>query len=344
VGAAKVHAGRNSRTKRKFAGITTNHDVPACKEQCSAKLRVRLARSGRLAKERTIMAHLAGTFQLGSYTVHRIGLGAMKLCGAMAYGPPRDPAEAAAVLRTAIEAGIDHIDTSDYYGPHLVNQMIRETLAPYPDSLVLVTKVGARRTPDKGWPHALSREELTSAVQDNLRNLGLDVLPVVNLRVGDAMAPREGSIEAPFTVLAELQQQGLIRHLGVSNVTPAQLTEAQSIAPVVCVQNHFNLAQRKDDLLVDHCAQQGIAFVPYFPLGGFRPIQSAVLTAVSGNLGVTPMQVALAWLLHRAPNVLVIPGTSKVAHLEENIGGGELPLPDHALEALNGIGKVLPPP
>jgi aryl-alcohol dehydrogenase-like predicted oxidoreductase len=288
---------------------------------------------------------LGGTYTLGSFTVHRLGYGAMRLSGPMIYGPPADPVAAAQVLRDVIEAGVDHIDTSDFYGPHTVNQLIRDTLAPYPDNLVLVTKVGARRTADKAWPHALSREELISAVHDNLRNLGLDRLHVVNLRIGSIAEPNPTqSLEEPFTVLAELQQQGLIQHLGLSNVTAHQLTQAQKIAPVVCIQNNYNVAHRADDLLLDHCAQHGIAFVPFFPLGGFQPLQHAIMDAVAENLAATPMQVALAWLLHRAPNMLLIPGTSSPAHLRENLSAAEIALPDHALQALSDLGKTLPPP
>jgi aryl-alcohol dehydrogenase-like predicted oxidoreductase len=273
-----------------------------------------------------------------------MGYGAMQLAGPGVYGPPRDPVEAAAVLRSVIEAGIDHIDTSDFYGPHTVNQLIKETLHPYRDSLVLVTKVGARRTPDKGWPHARTKPELISAVHDNLRNLGLDVLPVVNLRIGGISAPVEESLAEPFTALAELQQQGLIKHLGLSNVTAAQLREAQTIAPVVCIQNFYNVAYRHDDLLLDTCASEGIAFVPFFPLGGFQPLQSGVIDSVAKFLGVTSMQVALAWLLHRAPNMLCIPGTSTRTHLAENIAAGDLLLPDEVLGELQELGKGLPQP
>ncbi len=275
-----------------------------------------------------------------------MGYGAMRLSGPHIFGPPADPAEAAAVLRAAIEAGIDHIDTSDFYGPHVTNQLIRDTLNPYPESLVLVTKIGALRDSKGAWLPALSREEIVSAVHDNLRNLGLDVLPVVNFRsmTGGPAGTAEGSIAEPFSVFAELQQQGLIRHLGVSNVTPTQLREAQSIAPVVCVQNMYNIAQRSDDLLIDQCAQQGIAFVPYFPLGGFLPLQAAALDAVAKLLGVTSMQVALAWLLHRAPNMLLIPGTSSRTHLAENMAAASLTLPSEVLGQLQELGNGLPTP
>jgi aryl-alcohol dehydrogenase-like predicted oxidoreductase len=289
------------------------------------------------------MPDLGGTFRLGSYTVHRVGYGAMRLSGPGIYGPPNDPTEAAAVLRAAIAAGVDHIDTSDFYGPHTVNHLIRETLAPYPENLVLVTKVGARRTPDKAWVPALSRDELIGAVHDNLRNLGLDVLPVVNLRLGGLQRPTHTPLEEQFSTLAELQQQGLIRHLGLSNVTASQLTDAQKIAPVVCIQNAYNVADRHDDALVDTCAAQGIAFVPFFPLGGFQPLASAILDAVAQNLGASPMQVALAWLLHRAPNMLLIPGTSTRAHLAENLAAADLVLTDEALQALQDVAKGLPP-
>ena len=281
---------------------------------------------------------LAGTYSLGSISVHRMGFGAMQLAGPMVWGPPKDPAEAARVLRAAIEAGVNHIDTSDFYGPHVTNQIIRETLSPYPDALVLVTKVGARRAPDKSWPHALGKDELIAAVHDNLRNLGLQALDVVNLRVGTGTAgPNDDSIAEPFAVLADLQKQGLIRQLGMSNCTAAQLKEAQAIAPVVCVQNSYNVAQREDDALVDSCAAQGIAFVPFFPLGGFRPLQAAELNQVALELGATPMQVALAWLLHRSPNILLIPGTKSVAHLQENLAAAQLTLPAEALATLDAL-------
>ena len=285
--------------------------------------------------------NLAGTFPLGSYSVHRMGYGAMRLSGPHIFGPPADPAEAASVLRDAIEAGVDHIDTSDFYGPHFTNQLIRDTLQPYPDSLVLVTKIGALRDAKGGWLPALSRDKIIQAVHDNLRNLGLDVLPVVNFRsmTGGAEGTAEGSIAEPFSVLAELQQQGLIRHLGVSNVTPTQLREAQSIAPVVCVQNLYNISKRGDDGLVDTCTEQGIAFVPYFPLGGFQPLQAATLDGVAGKLGATSMQVALAWLLHRAPNMLLIPGTSTRGHLAENLAAADIDLSEGALAELDALGK-----
>ena len=288
-----------------------------------------------------ITGKLAGSFKLGDRTVHRMGFGAMQLAGPMVWGPPKDPAEAARVLRSAIEAGVNHIDTSDYYGPHVVNHLIRETLSPYPDDLVLVTKVGARRDPDKSWPHALGKEELISAVQDNLRHLGVEALDVVNLRVGTGTSgPLEASIAEPFGVLADLQKRGLIRHLGMSNCTPNQLREAQTIAPVVCVQNSYNVAHREDDAFVENCAAQGIAFVPFFPLGGFRKLQAKELEQVAVGLGATPMQVALAWLLHRSPNILLIPGTKSVAHLHENLAAADLQLPPDALKVLDSLGSA----
>ena len=281
---------------------------------------------------------LAGSYQIGDRTVQRMGFGAMQLAGPMVWGPPKDPAEAARVLRMAVDAGVNHIDTSDYYGPYVVNQLIRDTLSPYPEQLVLVTKVGAKRAADKSWPHALGKDELVSAVHDNLRNLGVEALDVVNLRVGTGTSgPLEASIAEPFGVLADLQKQGLIRHLGMSNCTPSQLQEAQTIAPVVCVQNSYNVAHREDDAFVESCAAQAIAFVPFFPLGGFRKLQAEELEQVAVELGATPMQVALAWLLHRSPNVLLIPGTKSVSHLKENLAAAELQLPPKALDVLDGI-------
>ena len=257
---------------------------------------------------------LGGTFTLlgSSMTLRRIGYGAMQLAGPGVWGPPRDADAAVAVLREAVAAGVNHIDTSDFYGPHVTNQLIKQALHPYPDGLVIVTKVGARRGTDKSWLHALSRQELIDAVHDNLRNLGLDVLDVVNLRVGEVTEPSEGSIEEPLTVLIELKHQGLIRHIGLSNVTPKQLAQAQSITEIVCVQNFYNVAHRNDDAFIDDLARQGIAYVPFFPLGGFTPLQSSVLDVAAEKLQATPMQVALAWLLQRSPNVLLIPGTSSV--------------------------------
>lgn len=282
----------------------------------------------------------AGTFRLGDLTVNRLGYGAMQLAGPGVFGPPRDRGTALAVLRTAVASGVNHIDTSDFYGPHVTNQIIREALHPYPKGLVIVTKVGAVRGPDASWNPAQSPEELTRAVHDNLRHLGLDVLEVVNLRVmGDGHGPGEGSIARQFATLAELQQQGLIRHLGLSNVTAAQVEEARGIAPVVCVQNQYNLAHRDDDALIDDLAGQGIAYVPFFPLGGFSPLQSDTLSSVAETLGASPMQVALAWLLQRSPNLLLIPGTSSLAHLRENVAAANLTLPGGALMRLDEIGS-----
>lgn len=277
---------------------------------------------------------LAGSFTLpGSpLRVNRMGYGAMQLAGRdgnkLVWGPPRDVDEAVAVLREAVASGVNHIDTSDFYGPHITNQIIQKALSPYPDDLVIVTKVGARRPEDGSWVPAFSPDELTQAIHDNLRNLAVDVLDVVNLRSAfDIHRPAEGSLEPALTVLAELQQKGLIRHIGLSNVTPAQVAEARAIVPIVCVQNHYNLAHRDDDALVDDLARHGIAYVPYFPLGGFTPLQSDALSRVAAGLGATPMQVALAWLLHRAPNILVIPGTSSRRHLRENLKAAELEIP-----------------
>src|SRR5262245_14933465 len=283
-------------------------------------------------------ALLGGSLKLADdLKLSRMGYGAMQLAGPSVWGPPRDRDEAIAVLREAVERGITHIDTSDYYGPHIVNELIRGALHPYPTGLHIVTKVGARRAPDKSWPVALSRDELTSAVHDNLEHLRLDSLDAVNLRVGGFDRPTPGSIAEPFTVLAELQQQGLIRHLGVSNVSAQQLTEARSIAPVVCVQNNYNVASRYDNELVDRCAREGIAYTPFFPLGGFTPVQSAGLDAVAARLGASPRQVALAWLLQHSPTILLIPGTSSVAHLRENIAA-DIKLPVDAVRELDTIG------
>lgn len=280
----------------------------------------------------------AGTSTLGDRTVKRLGYGAMQLAGPGVFGPPKDPEAARAVLREAVASGVNHIDTSDFYGPHVTNQIIREALHPYPDDLVIVTKIAARRGADASWIPATSPEELTQAVHDNLRNLGLDVLEVVNFRsIFDVHGPAEGSIEAPLTVLANLQRQGLIRHIGLSNVTPKQIAEGRRICNIVCVQNHYNLAHRTDDAVIDDLAHDGIAYVPFFPLGGFSPLQSTILSDVAKRLGATPMQVALAWLLRRAPNILLIPGTSSVAHLRENLAAAELKLPDEAMKALDGI-------
>jgi aryl-alcohol dehydrogenase-like predicted oxidoreductase len=288
----------------------------------------------------TNQINLGGTFKLANapLTVNRMGYGAMQLAGPQVWGPPRDPEQAVRVLREAVEAGVNHIDTSDYYGPHVTNQIIKQALHPYPEGLVIVTKVGARREADKSWLHALSRQELIEAVDDNLRNLGLDKLDVVNLRVGGVMGPSEGSIEEPLTVLAELKRQGRIRHLGVSNVTPRQLAEAQKISEIVCVQNFYNIAHREDDGFIQELARQGIAYVPFFPLGGFTPLQSTALDAAAAALKVTSMQVALAWLLQRAPNILLIPGTSSVEHLRENLAAATLQLPPETIAELDLIG------
>jgi aryl-alcohol dehydrogenase-like predicted oxidoreductase len=281
----------------------------------------------------------AGTYSLGERSVKRIGYGAMQLAGPGVFGPPKDRDAALAVLREAVATGVDHIDTSDFYGPHVTNQLIREALYPYPESLVIVTKVGAVRGADASWIPAQSPAELTRAVQDNLRNLGVDVLDVVNLRVmGDVHAPTESSIAEQFTALAELKRQGRIRHLGLSNVTSAQVAEAQGIAPVVCVQNHYNLVHRQDDLLIDELGRKGIAYVPFFPLGGFTPLQSETLSTVAQRLDATPMQVALAWLLARAPNILLIPGTSSLQHLRENLASAGLVLTKDTFFELKKIG------
>jgi aryl-alcohol dehydrogenase-like predicted oxidoreductase len=281
----------------------------------------------------------AGTFRLGDRAVNRLGYGAMQLAGPGVFGPPRDPAAALAVLREAVARGVNHIDTSDFYGPHITNRLIREALAPYPDDLVIVTKVGAKRGDDASWIPAFSPADLKQGVQDNLRNLGVERLDVVNLRVmGEIHGPSEGSIAAQFEALAELQQQGLIRHLGLSNVTAAQLAEAEAIAPVVCVQNHYNLAHRDDDALIDLLADKKIAYVPFFPLGGFTPLQSSTLSDLAARIDATPMQVALAWLLRRAPNILLIPGTSSLAHLRENLDAARLELDAAAMATLDGIG------
>ena len=279
-----------------------------------------------------------GTFTMAEdVTVTRMGYGAMQLAGPHVFGPPADRDGAVAVLREAVELGITHIDTSDFYGPHVTNQIIREALHPYPDSLHIVTKVGARRDAEGGWPHARSPAELRQAVHQNLDNLGLDALDVVNLRLGGFDAPEPGSLAEPFTALAEMQQEGLIKHLGVSTVSAEQIAQAQSIAPIVCVQNFYNVAHRDDDHLIDSLAMQGIAYVPYFPLGGFSPLQSDELASVATRLQTTPMAVALAWLLQRSPNILLIPGTSSVAHLRDNVTSGSLTLPEDALAELNRI-------
>lgn len=285
-----------------------------------------------------------GTFSLPGtgISLNRMGYGAMQLAGPQVWGPPKDVDGAIAVLRQTVEAGVNHIDTSDFYGPHVTNQIIRQALYPYPEGLVLVTKLGARRGEDKSWLHALSRQELIDGVHDNLRNLGLDTLDVVNLRVGAVSEPVEGSIEAPLTVLAELKEKGLIRHIGLSNVTPTQLKEAQKITNVVCVQNFYNVANRNDDGFIDELQQQGIAYVPFFPLGGFNPLQSASLNEVAASLEAAPMQIALAWLLQRSPNILLIPGTSSVEHLRENLAAATIQLPAEAIRTLDSIAAETP--
>lgn len=281
----------------------------------------------------------SGSYTLGDRRVHRLGYGAMQLAGPGVFGPPRDRAAALAVLRSAVEQGVNHIDTSDFYGPHITNQLIREALAPYPDDLTIVSKIGACRGDDAAWLPAFSAEALTQAVHDNLRNLGLEQLEVVNLRIMfDAHGPAEGSIEQPLSVLAQLQQQGLVRHIGLSNVTPRQVAEGRRICPIVCVQNQYNLACRGDDALIDDLARDGIAYVPFFPLGGFSPLQSSTLSELAQQLAVTPMQLALAWLLQRAPNILLIPGTSSLGHLHENLAVAQLSLSDETMSMLNAIG------
>ncbi|OZI63426.1 aldo/keto reductase family oxidoreductase [Bordetella genomosp. 11] len=280
----------------------------------------------------------AGTHALGHRQVKRVGYGAMQLAGPGVFGPPKDRQAALAVLREAVASGVDHIDTSDFYGPHITNQLIREALAPYPDDLVIVTKIGARRGDDGAWLPAFTPQELTQAVHDNLRNLGLDVLDVVNLRIMfDTHGPAEGSIEPMLAPLAALQQQGLVRHIGLSNVTAAQVEEGRRICDIVCVQNNYNVAHRDDDALIDDLNAAGIAYVPFFPLGGFSPLQSSTLSDVARRLDLTPFQVALAWLLRRSPNILLIPGTSSPAHLKENLAAGGIRLPDDAMHALDGI-------
>ena len=280
----------------------------------------------------------SSTFPLGDRVVKRLGYGAMQLAGPGVFGPPKDRDAALAVLREAVASGVDHIDTSDFYGPHVTNQIIREALHPYPEKLVVVTKIGARRGTDGSWIPAFSREELIQAVHDNLRNLGVEALDVVNLRsMFGIHEPAEGSIEAPLSLLAELQHSGLVRHIGLSNVTAAQITEGQRICKIACVQNLYNLAHRADDALIDDLATKGIAYVPFFPLGGFTPLQSSALSNVAHQLGATPMQVALAWLLQRAPNILLIPGTASAAHLRENLGAGRITLSPQALADLDGI-------
>jgi pyridoxine 4-dehydrogenase len=292
----------------------------------------------------TTQTNLGGTFTFPntSLTVNRMGYGAMQLAGRegkkMVWGPPRDVPGAIAVLREAVAVGVNHIDTSDYYGPHITNQLIKQALHPYPNNLVMVTKVGARRDSDGSWPHARSRQEIIDAVHDNLRNLGLDVMDVVNLRLGGFMGPEDKPFEEPLTALAELKQQGLIRHIGLSTVSAKQLAEAQGITEIVCIQNFYNVAQRGDDGFIDALAAKGIAYVPYFPLGGFSPLQSSKLNEIAASLEATPMQVALAWLLRRSPNLLLIPGTSSVGHLRENLAAASLELPEEVVGELDGIG------
>ena len=282
----------------------------------------------------------AGAFPLGDRVVKRLGYGAMQLAGPGVFGPPKDHDTAIAVLREAVASGVNHIDTSDYYGPYVTNKLIREALHPYPDDLVIVTKIGARRGDDASWSPAMSPDDLKSAVQDNLRNLKLDVLEVVNLRImGDGHGPADGPVEAPLTVLADLQRQGVVRHIGLSNVTSNQIEQGRRICDIVCVQNLYNVAHREDDALVDELARAGIAYVPFFPLGGFTPLQSTALNEVATRLSATPMQVALAWLLKRAPNILLIPGTSSLGHLRENLAAASVKLPGDALTALDAIGK-----
>jgi pyridoxine 4-dehydrogenase len=289
--------------------------------------------------------NLGGSFTLPgtSNSLNRMGYGAMQLAGPQVWGPPRDVNAAKAVLREAVAAGVNHIDTSDYYGPHVTNQIIKRALHPYPDGLVIVTKVGARRGEDKSWLPALSRQELIDAVHDNLRNLGVDKLDVVNLRVGGFTEPSKGSIEEPLTILAELKRQGVIRHLGLSNVSPEQFAEARRITEIICVQNFYNVAQRNDDAFIETLTTQGIAYVPFFPLGGFTPLQSSKLDTAAASLQATPMQVALAWLLQRSPNILLIPGTSSIAHLRENLSAATLKLPSGMISDLNAIGATAEP-
>jgi pyridoxine 4-dehydrogenase len=284
----------------------------------------------------------AGTFVLGDRTVNRIGYGAMQLAGPGVYGPPKDRNAAIAVLREAVASGVNHIDTSDYYGPYVVNEIIREALHPYPDNLVLVTKVGAKRGPDKSWNPAFSPAEITEAVHDNLRRLGVDAIGAVNLRMIFAMGPAEGTIEAQVTALAELQRKGLIRNIGLSNATPKQIEDGRKIAKIVCVQNQYNLAHREDDAMIEELAKAGIAYTPFFPMGGFSPLQSAELLNVAAQVGATPLQVALAWLLRRSPNILLIPGTSSVAHLRENLAVADISLPNDAMAVLDKIAANAP--
>ena len=299
--------------------------------------------AGSMAEENGMLpqADLAGNFTLPgtSMTLNRMGYGAMQLAGPQAWGPPRDVDAAVSVLREAVDAGVNHIDTSDFYGPHVTNQLIKQALHPYPEGLVIVTKLGARRGADKSWLHALSRQALIDGTLDNLRNLGRDTLDVVNLRVGGVMGPSDGSIEEPLTVLAELQRQGLIRHIGLSNVTPEQFAQGRTITEIVCVQNVYNVARRNDDGFIDDLAARGVAYVPFFPLGGFRPLQSSILAAAAASLQATPMQLALAWLLQRSPNILLIPGTSSVAHLRENLKAAQLEISREVLDDLDAVGR-----
>jgi pyridoxine 4-dehydrogenase len=292
-------------------------------------------------REMITQLDLTGSFTLHgtSLTVNRVGYGAMQLAGPHVFGPPHDTNEAIAVLHEAVESGVNHIDTSDYYGPHVTNQIIKQALHPYPKGLVIVTKLGARRGADASWIPALSRQDLIDGTHDNLRNLGLDALDVVNLRVGGFTEPSEGSLEEQLTVLVELKRQGLIRHIGLSNVTAKQVAQARAITEIVCVQNFYNVAQRKDDAFIDDLASQGVAYVPFFPLGGFTPLQSSTLDAAAASLNVTPMQLALAWLLHRSPNILLIPGTSSREHLRENLKAASLQIPSEVLANLNSIGR-----
>lgn len=286
------------------------------------------------------MSHSQSTYRLGDLAINRVGYGTMRLSGPHVFGPPSDRAGALQVLRTAVESGVNHIDTADFYGPHATNQLIREALHPYRDGLVITTKIGARRGADASWLPAASPAELEQAVHDNLRNLGLDVLDVVNLRLMiDPMQPAEGSIEAPLAALAELQRKGLVRHIGLSNVTHAQVAEGRRMCEIACVQNHYNLVHRTDDALIDELARDGIAYVPFFPLGGFSPLQSATLSDVATRLGASPNQVALGWLMHRSPNILLIPGTSSTVHLKENIAAGALRLPGDVLAELDGMAR-----
>jgi pyridoxine 4-dehydrogenase len=309
--------------------------------KASGAITTNLCAPNNLQKESfmTTQTQLGGsyTFPGTSLTVHRMGYGAMQLAGPGVWGPPKDPVAAVAVLREALAQGVNHIDTSDFYGPHVTNQLIKQALHPYPQDLVIVTKVGARRAEDKSWPHALSAKDLTAAIHDNLRNLGLEAIDIVNLRVGGMLAPVDGSIAEPLAALVELKRQGLIRHIGLSNVSPTQFAEGRAMTEIVCVQNLYNLANRADDAFIEALAADGIPYVPFFPLGGFTPLQSSALDGVAQSMGATPMQVALAWLLQRSPNILLIPGTSSVAHLHENLKAATLQLSPAHLAELNMI-------